>query len=84
MPLPRHQDCPCCPHHGAHPQPTFGSSTAYPKKHPGWDFLAGPVVKNPPCNARDTGLIPGWGTKIPQASEQLSLRAATAEPWSHS
>ena len=21
-------------------------------------FLGGPVVKNPPCNARDTGLIP--------------------------
>ena len=23
------------------------------------DFLGGPVVKNPPSNARDTGLIPG-------------------------
>ena len=22
----------------------------------------GPVVKNPPCNARDTGLIPGRGS----------------------
>ena len=22
-------------------------------------FPGGPVVKNPPCNARDTGLIPG-------------------------
>ena len=34
----------------------------------------GPVVKNPPCNAGDTGLIPGWGTKIPYATEQLSPR----------
>ena len=23
------------------------------------DFPGGPVVKNPPANARDTGLIPG-------------------------
>ena len=38
-------------------------------------FPGGPVVKNPPCNARDTGWIPGWGIKIPHASEQLlSLR----------
>ena len=29
-----------------------------------WDptgFPGGPVVKNPPCNAMDTGLIPGPG-----------------------
>ena len=24
-------------------------------------FPGGPVVKNPPCNARDTGSIPGLG-----------------------
>ena len=24
-------------------------------------FPGGPVVKNPPANAGDTGLIPGWG-----------------------
>ena len=29
------------------------------------DFLGGSVVKNPPANARDTGLIPDLG-KIPQ------------------
>ena len=29
------------------------------------DFLAGPMVKNPPCNAGDMGSIPGPGTKIP-------------------
>ena len=38
-----------------------------------WDFPGGPVVKNPPCNASDVGLIPGWGTKIPHTGEQLSL-----------
>ena len=27
------------------------------------DFLTGPVVKNPPANAGDVGLIPGLGTK---------------------
>ena len=29
------------------------------------DFPGGPVVKNPPANAGDTGSIPGPGTKIP-------------------
>ena len=30
------------------------------------------MVKNPPCNAGDIGSIPGLGTKIPHAMEQLS------------
>ena len=30
-----------------------------------WNFLGGPVVKNPPSSARDLGSIPGQGTKIP-------------------
>ena len=29
------------------------------------DFAGGPVVKNLPCNAGDTGLIPGQGTNTP-------------------
>ena len=33
------------------------------------DFPGGPVVKNPPSNAGDSGLIPGWGTKIPHTME---------------
>ena len=33
------------------------------------DFPGGPVVKNPPSNARDVGLIPGRGTEIPQATK---------------
>ena len=40
-----------------------------------WDFPGGPVVKNPPSNAGDTGSIPGWGTKIPHATGQLNLCA---------
>ena len=44
-----------------------------------WDFPGGPVVKNPPSNARDAGSIPGWGTKIPHAVGQLSPHAATTE-----
>ena len=39
----------------------------------------GPVVKNPPSNAGDVGSIPGRGSKIPHATGQLSLRAATTE-----
>ena len=41
------------------------------------DFPGGPVVKNPPCNAKNVGLIPGQGTKILHAMEQLSSRATT-------
>ena len=29
------------------------------------------MVKNPPSNAGDTGSIPGRGTQIPRAAEQL-------------
>ena len=36
------------------------------------DFHGGPVVKNPPSNARDTSSIPGRGTKIPHAAGQIS------------
>ena len=32
------------------------------------------MVKNLPYNAGDAGSIPGWGTKIPYALEQLSPR----------
>ena len=32
------------------------------------NFPGGPVVKNPSCNAGDTGSIPGRGTKIPHAA----------------
>ena len=48
-----------------------------------WDFPGGPVVKNPPSNAGDAGLIPGWGTKIPHAAGQLSPHTVTTEPAHH-
>ena len=43
------------------------------------DFPGGPVVKNLPTNAGEVGSIPGQGTKIPHAMEQLSLSVATTE-----
>ena len=39
----------------------------------GVDFPTGPVIKTPPSNTRDEGLIPAWGTKIAHAEGQLSL-----------
>ena len=36
------------------------------------NFPGGPVVEGPPCNTGDTGLIPGPGTKMPHAGEQLN------------
>ena len=44
------------------------------------DLPGGPVVKNPPSNAGDAGSIPGRGTKIPHAAEQLSPCATSTEP----
>ena len=43
------------------------------------DFPGGPVVKNPPCNAEDSGSIPDQGTKIPHTAEKLSSWDATTE-----
>ena len=37
------------------------------------------MVKNLLASAEDMGLIPGLGTKIPNATGQLSLWATTAE-----
>ena len=38
------------------------------------------MVKNPPTNAGDAGLIPDQGTKIPQTMGQLSPCTTTTEP----
>ena len=43
------------------------------------DFPGGPMVKNPPSNSGDAGLIPGKGTKIPHAT----THAETTEPTHH-
>ena len=58
--------------------PVNNLQLVYVKMDP-WDFPGGPVVKNPPYNAGDAGLIPGQGTKIPHAVGQLSPRTATTE-----
>ena len=44
------------------------------------DFPGDPVIKNLHSNARDTGSIPGWGNKIPHATEQLSLWVTKGKP----
>ena len=44
------------------------------------DSPGGLVVKNLTSNAGDTGSIPGWGTKIPNAVGWLSPCTATTEP----
>ena len=45
------------------------------------NFPGSPVVKNPPSNAGDAGLILGQGSKIPHVAGQPSLRAL--EPARH-
>ena len=49
------------------------------KKKKAGDFPGGPVVKNPPCNAGDSGLILGQGTKIPHTVKQLYPHATATE-----
>ena len=44
------------------------------------DFPGGPVVKNLPSSAGDTGLALGQGTKITLAMEQVSPFTATIKP----
>ena len=54
----------------------FGHTTSLShqlcQKSSNGDFPGGPVVMNLPCNAGNGGSIPGRGTKIPRAVEQLS------------
>ena len=50
-------------------------------KHHCRDFPSSPVAKNLPANAGDAGSIPGPGTKIPQALEQLSLHSTNKIPY---
>lgn len=47
-------------------------------KRLGRDFPGGPLVENLPSKAGDEGLISAWGTKVPHATEQLSLHMAAA------
>ena len=41
------------------------------------DFPGAPVVKTPPFNAENAGSIPGWGTKIPHASQPEKTKQKT-------
>ena len=41
------------------------------KKTQNWAFPGGPLVKNPPSNARNAGLIPGQGTKTLQGAKPV-------------
>ena len=41
------------------------------------------MVKNSPSSAGDMGSVPGQGTGIPHAREQLNLGTTTTEPASH-
>ena len=49
-------------------------------KNPFRDFPGGTVVKNPPSNAGDMGLIPGKGTRSHMHATTKSLHATTKEP----
>ena len=44
------------------------------------DLPGGPVVKNPPSDAGDAGLIPGRAPKVPHAVGQLNPHTAAIEP----
>ena len=46
-------------------------------------FSAGPEVQILPYNAKDMGLIPGWGSKFPHALEQLGPQTTATEPVCH-
>ena len=43
-------------------------------------FSGALMVKNPPPNAGDVGLISGWETKIPYAAVQLSTHFSNKNP----
>ena len=69
---------------------TANSTTLLTSKLPR-DSPGDPVVKNLPCYAGDSGLIPAQGTKVSHAAEQLShtpqpksLWATKKDPTCHS
>ena len=44
-------------------------------------FAGGSVVKNPPANAQDVGLIPGWGRTLEKEMATHSSILAWEIPW---
>ena len=59
------------------------TSLALKEKICSWDFPGGPVIKNPLFNAGEKGLIPGQGTKFPEASGKLILCTTMKDPEWH-
>ena len=57
----------------------LGNEITCPKHLSIWDFPDGPVVENLPCNAENTGLIPGQETKIPHGQVQPEILSATTK-----
>ena len=50
----------------------------------GWGFPCGPVIKNPPCNARETGLSPGLGRfHMSQATKTWAPQPLSLCSWVH-
>ena len=62
--------------HTRKPVSPFQDYTSSTNSNKARDFPGGPGVKNLPCNAGDTGSIPGWETKSPYSTtrESMSLK----------
>lgn len=58
---------------------SISNAKVLPLKDTKGNFPDGPIVKNPPHNAGEVGLIPGRGINIPQAKEQLNPDATATE-----
>ena len=50
-------------------RPQLGEDISFNKGDLSWDFPGGPVFKTSPSNAEGVGSIPGWGARIPCASQ---------------
>ena len=61
------------------PGSVLGTRNIAMVKHINRNFPDGPVVKSLPCNAGDTGSVPGPRIKIPHAVGQLSSCMASTE-----
>ena len=54
---------------------SISNAKVLPLKDTKRNFPGGLMLKNPPHNAGDVGLIPGQEINVPQAKEQLNPRA---------
>ena len=58
----------------------FNPRSIIPLKGASREFPGGPVIEILPSNAGSSGSVPGRGTEIPCAAEQLSPHAPATEP----